>query len=193
MGTQKIFQKFFSLFQNFWILVRAGNFFKFENQTPVQTPATIDSTGNLSIFLLKKWPHKLLLLPKLKSDFGSGLSKILTPAWDPGPKEKRRILPQSTLAHRIHGHLCHAYQRWSDSVLLPSDPILFLKNDIRIWSESCFGSKHTIRSENYPKVYCDAQHTFFCAVYILPWGYFAVWSKIAVGVNLPLDEHNWLK
>jgi len=29
------------------------------------------------------------------------------------------------------------YQRWSDSGFLLSDPILFLKNDIR--SESCFG------------------------------------------------------
>jgi len=30
-------------------------------------------------------------------------------------------------------------QRWSDSGFLLSDPILFLKNDIRIRSESCFG------------------------------------------------------
>jgi len=38
-----------------------------------------------------------------------------------------------------------AYQRWSDSGFFLSDPILFLKNDIRIRSESCFGWNHTIR------------------------------------------------
>jgi len=37
------------------------------------------------------------------------------------------------------------YQRWSDSGFSLSDPILFLKNDIRIRSESCFGWNHTIR------------------------------------------------
>jgi len=35
--------------------------------------------------------------------------------------------------------------RWSDSKFLLSDPILFLKNGIRIQSESCFGWNHTIR------------------------------------------------
>ena len=49
------------------------------------------SKCNLPIFLLEKWPHRLLL------------------------------------------------QRWSDSGFLLSNPILFLKNDIRIRSESCFG------------------------------------------------------
>jgi len=36
------------------------------------------SNHNLPIFLLKKWPHRLLLLPKWKSDswFGSGFSQI---------------------------------------------------------------------------------------------------------------------
>jgi len=31
---------------------------------------------NLSMFLLNKWPCRLLLLPKLKSDSGSGFSQI---------------------------------------------------------------------------------------------------------------------
>jgi len=31
--------------------------------------------------------------------------KILTPCADQGPKEKRRILPESPQAHGIHGHL----------------------------------------------------------------------------------------
>ena len=44
------------------------------------------SNLNLPMFLLKKWPHRLLLLPKLKSDSesGPGFSQILTP----GLKEK---------------------------------------------------------------------------------------------------------
>ena len=49
------------------------------------------------------WPSRLLLLPKWKSDSGSGFSQILTP--DPGPKEKCRILPQSSPAIRIRSHL----------------------------------------------------------------------------------------
>jgi len=42
-------------------------------------------------------------------------------------------------------------------------------------------------SENYPKVYCDAQHTFLCCVY------FASWGKITAGAILPLASHDWLK
>ena len=43
------------------------------------------SNLNLPMFLLKKWPHRLLLLPKLKSDSGSGsgFPKFLTPGPDP--------------------------------------------------------------------------------------------------------------
>ena len=40
-------------------------------------------------------------------------------------------------------------------------------------------------SENYPKVYCDAQHTFLCCVY------FASWGKITAGAILPLDTIGW--
>jgi len=42
-------------------------------------------------------------------------------------------------------------------------------------------------SENYPKVYYDAQHTYLCSVY------FASWGKITAEVILPLAEHDWLK
>jgi len=42
-------------------------------------------------------------------------------------------------------------------------------------------------SENYPKVYCDAQHIFLCCVYFSPWG------KITAGAILPLAKHDWLK
>ena len=34
------------------------------------------SNLNLLMFLLKKWPHRLMVLPKLKSDPGSGFSQI---------------------------------------------------------------------------------------------------------------------
>jgi len=34
------------------------------------------SNHNLPMFLLKKWSNRLLLLPKLKSDSGSGFSQI---------------------------------------------------------------------------------------------------------------------
>jgi len=42
-------------------------------------------------------------------------------------------------------------------------------------------------SENYPKVYCDAQHAFMCCVY------FALRGKITAGVILPIAENDWLK
>jgi len=42
-------------------------------------------------------------------------------------------------------------------------------------------------SENYRKVYCDAQHTFLCCVC------FALLGKITAGAILPLVEHDWLK
>jgi len=64
------------------------------------------SNLNWPMFLLKKWPHRLLLLPKLKSDSGAGpvFPKFSTP--DPGPKGKFRILPESTPVLRIRSHLC---------------------------------------------------------------------------------------
>jgi len=42
-------------------------------------------------------------------------------------------------------------QRWRDGVFLLYDPIQFLKNDIRIQSESCFGWNHTIRVRKLSK------------------------------------------
>ena len=41
-------------------------------------------------------------------------------------------------------------------------------------------------SENYPEVYCVAQHTFLCSVY------FTLIGKITAGAILPSAEHNWL-
>jgi len=53
-----------------------------------------------------------------------------------------------------------ARQRWSDSGFLLSDPILFLKNDISIRSESCFGGNHTIRIRKLSK------SVLWCTIYI---------------------------
>ena len=63
------------------------------------------SNRNFPMFLPKKWPHRLLLLPKRKIDSGPGpvFHKFFTP--DPGPKEKPRILPESTPVIRIWSHL----------------------------------------------------------------------------------------
>jgi len=50
-------------------------------------------------------------------------------------------------------------------------------------------------SQNCPKVYCDAQHTFLCCVYFASWGKITLtlWGKITARVILPLAEHDWLK
>jgi len=42
-------------------------------------------------------------------------------------------------------------------------------------------------SENYPKVFCVAQHIFLCFVCSTSWG------KTTFGVTLPSAEHDWLK
>ena len=44
------------------------------------------SNYNLPMFLLKKWPHRLLLLPKLKNDSRSGFSQI----FDSGSGSERK-------------------------------------------------------------------------------------------------------
>jgi len=75
----------------------------------------------------------------------------------------------------------HHCQRWSDSGFSLSDPILFLKSDIRIRSESCLVEIILSVSDNYPKVYCDVRHTFLCC------------AKITSGAIFPLAKHDWLK
>jgi len=56
------------------------------------------SNRNFPMFLLKKWPCRLLLLLKLKSDSGSGSAflEIFDSGPDLGPKEKRIIQLEST-------------------------------------------------------------------------------------------------
>jgi len=57
------------------------------------------SNLNLPIFLLKKWQHRLLLLPKLKNDSGPFFPKFLTPVqirvWRKNA-ESAEILTQKT-------------------------------------------------------------------------------------------------
>jgi len=60
------------------------------------------SNLNLPMFLLKEWPQRLLLLLKMKSGSGPVFPKFLLP--NPGPKEKRRILPGSTPVMRIRSY-----------------------------------------------------------------------------------------
>ena len=69
------------LFQKFWIRFWQ---FTFENPTPVQTPAIIiDPTVIYPCFYVKKWSHRLLLLPKLKKS-GSGSGSVFSQIFDSG-------------------------------------------------------------------------------------------------------------
>jgi len=69
------------LFQNFWIRVR--QFFIQESDSCSGCGSSHRSNCNLPTFLLK-WPHRILLLPKLKSDSGSIFSQI----FDSGSERK---------------------------------------------------------------------------------------------------------
>jgi len=70
-------------------------------------------------------------------------------------------------------------QRWSDSDFLLSDPILFLKNDIRIRSESFFAWSHTIsvRKLSESVLWCTTYIFVLCLFCVTRqnnfWSYFA--------------------
>jgi len=53
-------------------------------------------------------PHRLLLLLKGKNDSGSGFSQIFDP--EPGPKDKRTILPETTPEYRS-GPTSHIWKK----------------------------------------------------------------------------------
>ena len=83
-----------------------------ESDTCSDSGCSHQSNLNLSMFLLKKLPNRLLLLPKLKKVTpipGPVFPKFLTPVPDPGPKEKRRIRPESTPVIRIRSHLWYQH------------------------------------------------------------------------------------
>jgi len=99
------------VFQNFWIRVRKRIrlFFKFENPTPVQTPATIiDPTIIYQCFYLRndRTDSCYCRNGNVTQDPGPFFHKFLTQG--PDPKEKRGILPESTPAIRIRSHLWSA-------------------------------------------------------------------------------------
>jgi len=90
----------------FWIRIR--KFFKFENPAPVQTSAiVIDPTVIYQCFYLRNDHTDSCYCRnwEVTPDPGPVFPKFLTPGPDPGPKEKRRILPESTPVIRIRSHL----------------------------------------------------------------------------------------
>ena len=96
------------LFQNFWIQVRIRLFFKFKNPTPVETPATIiDPTLIYPCFNLRNNHIESCYCwnGKVTPDPGPVFHKFLTLGPDPYPKEKRRLLPESTPVILIGSHL----------------------------------------------------------------------------------------
>ena len=125
-------------------------FFKLKNPTPVETPATIiDPTIIYPCFNLRNKHIESCYCRngKLTPDPGPDFHKFLTT--DPGPKKKRRILPESTPVFRIRSHLWSKYkpemsgvwnfsvrvQPWSEKI--ESGPVLskFLKiiSPIQSW------------------------------------------------------------
>jgi len=83
-------------------------FFKFENPTLVQTQATtIDPTVIYPYFYLRNDRRDSCNCRngKVTPDAGPVFHIFLTPA--PDPKEKRKILQESTPAIRIRSHLCY--------------------------------------------------------------------------------------
>ena len=93
--------------------------------TSVQTPATIDATEIQQLFYI--WhdlykDHADSCCRKWHCDSASRwvFHKFLTPA--PGPKEKRGILPKSTLALQVPRHLAWK-QWWRDSSHVENDGV----------------------------------------------------------------------
>jgi len=161
------------LFQNFWIRVR--QFFKFENPTPVQTPATmIDPTEIYPCFYLRNDHTECCYCrnPKVTPDSGPFFPKFLTP----GPKEKLSILPESTPALRIRSHLCfaplvHRYGNFAFGL----DPKFFMNSIsnpyLQIWN--C-GLRYPIQIRNRPLSCTWAK--IFGSVYFAVWGRQTFWQ-----------------
>ena len=100
------------LFQNFWIRNRVRKFFKIENPTPLQTPATIDTIENYQWFYFRNdRADSCCCCRNWKVAPGPVFQKFLTPG--PDPKEKRRILSESTPVLRIRCYLWRKREVWS--------------------------------------------------------------------------------
>jgi len=100
------------LFQNFSIRIRVRKYFKFENPTPVQTPATIDPTEIYPCFCSRNDHEGPCYCRNWKVTPGPVFHKFLTSGPNQGPKDKRKIQPESTPALRIHGHLWRTPTCW---------------------------------------------------------------------------------
>jgi len=117
-----------------------------------QTPASAE---------MEKWCRiRVRFSQTFDSGYGSGSErKMKNPARvDSGiPDPVPRLLSTRCVncAPEMAGNL-----RLSDRVFLLSDPILFLKNDIRFRSESCFGWNHTIRIRK------QSESVLWCTTYI---------------------------
>jgi len=72
------------------------------------------SNRNLPVLYLRNDHADSYYCQNWEVDPGPVFNNFFTAASDPGPKEKRRILPETTPARRIHGNLCH----WRDSWLI---------------------------------------------------------------------------
>ena len=86
----------------------AWQFFKFGNPTLVQTPATIiNPTLIYPCFYLRNDHTDPCFCLNWKGTPGPCpvFPKVLSPGPDSGPKEKRRILPESTPVFRIRYHI----------------------------------------------------------------------------------------
>jgi len=74
-----------------------------------------------------------------------------------------------------------------DSGFSLSDPILFVKNDIRIRSESCFGWNHTIRIRKL------SESVLQCTTYIFVLCLFCLMRQNNCWSYFALAKHDWLK
>ena len=74
---------------------QSGNFLIWKSHSCSDSGYNYRSNRNLTMFLLKKWPHRLLLLPKFKSDcgFGSRFSQIFDSGSGSG-SERRAVNQQ---------------------------------------------------------------------------------------------------
>jgi len=130
-GPSHFFRLRLRSFPKFWNPVRIRIFFKFENPTPVQTPATIiDPPLIYPCFYIRNDHTDSCYCRNWKVTPGPVFPNFLTP----GPKEKRRILPESTpglvppLSDRLHFCIVS---------ILPYEAIYLLRHN-NCWSDFTF-------------------------------------------------------
>ena len=114
-------------------------------------------------------------------------AKKSSPLAHPFPQPSLMCSPPVRLSVQPTGPSCSAAQWWSDKVFLLSDPILFVKNDIRIRSESGFGWNHVIHIRKLSK------SVLWCTTYIFVICLFCLMRQNNFGVILPSAEDDWLK